>query len=239
MKIDVHFTPAGLAPGDVNGRGVLVIDALRATSTIIAALAHGAKAVVPTATPEEAVRVAANLEKNGVMLAGERRSLKIEGFDLGNSPREMVPTAVAGKTIVLTTTNGTPALIAAQGGDPVLIAAPANVSAVAERARGMVLERGELVVICSGRDRQFALEDAYTAGRIVKLVKKGLKKLELNDAGVAALAFTTLYPTWGEAFARTAAARQLEEAGLADDVAYAAKADRFALVPRYADRRIT
>src|SRR2546425_8347519 len=100
MKIDVHFTPLGLVAGDLAGRGVVVVDALRATTTIVTALANGAKAVIPAATSEEAVRLASNLEKDGVVLAGERRSVKIEGFGLGNSPREMTAAAVAGKTIV-------------------------------------------------------------------------------------------------------------------------------------------
>src|SRR5207237_458074 len=98
MKIDVHFTPLGLGAGDLAGRGVVVIDALRATTTIITALANGAKAVIPAATSEEAVRLASNLEKDGVLLAGERRSVRIEGFALGNSPREMVPARGPGTT---------------------------------------------------------------------------------------------------------------------------------------------
>src|SRR5437773_6820036 len=99
MKIDVHFTPAGVSAGDLAGRGVVVIDVLRATTTIVTALANGAKAVVPAASSEEAVRLTAKLEKDGILLAGERKSLKIEGFQLGNSPREMTPEVVAGKTI--------------------------------------------------------------------------------------------------------------------------------------------
>src|SRR5438552_16906167 len=193
MKIDVHFTPLGLGAADLAGRGVVVIDVLRATTTIITALANWAKAVIPSATSEEAVRLASNLEKDGVLLAGERKSVKIEGFALGNSPREMTPEVVAGKTIVLATTNGTPALVAAQGGDPVLLGAPANFKALVERARQALVERGGLVIVCAGRERQFALEDAYTAGRLVKAVKTGLRKLELNDAAAAALALPAAY----------------------------------------------
>src|SRR5881396_4089738 len=126
MNIDFYFTPLGLGAGDLGGRGIVVIDVLRATTTIVTALANGAKAVIPAATSEEAVRLASHLEKDGVLLAGERRSVKIDGFALGNSPREMTPAAVAGKTIVLATTNGTPALVAAQGGEPVLVGAPAK-----------------------------------------------------------------------------------------------------------------
>ena len=239
MRIDVYFTPLGLNAGDVSGRGVVVIDALRATTSVVTALANGAKEVIPAATSEEAVRLASNLEKDGVLLAGERKSVKIEGFALGNSPREMTPEVVAGKTIVLATTNGTPALVAAQGGDPVLLGAPVNFKALVERARQALLERGDLTIVCAGRERQFALEDAYTAGRLVKAVRRGMRKVELNDAATAALALTPLYRTWAEAFEDTAAARQLVEANLSEDITFATKQDRFGVVPRYAERRIT
>src|SRR5213079_1724641 len=142
MKIDVYFTPLGLGAGDLGGRGIVVIDVLRATTTVVTALANGAKAVIPAATSEEAVRLASNLEKDGVLLAGERKSLKIEGFALGNSPREMTPATVGGKTIVLATTNGTPALVAAQGGDPVLVGAPARAPCSSSAASWWCCARG-------------------------------------------------------------------------------------------------
>ncbi len=239
MKIDVFFNPLGVNVGDLTGRGVVVIDVLRATTTVITALANGAKAVIPAATSEEAVRLASNLEKDGVLLAGERKCLKIEGFALGNSPREMSAAAVAGKTIVLATANGTPALVATQGGDPVLVGAPANFKALAARARAILAQRGYLVIVCAGRERQFAVEDAYTAGRLIKAVKKGLRKLALNDAATAAVALTDAFATWKEALEGSEAARQLAEVDLAEDVRFAAKADRFTVVPTYADRRIT
>ena len=240
MKIDVFYTPLGLNAGDLTGRAVVVIDVLRATSTIVTALAAGAKAVVPAASSDEAVRLTSNLEKNGIVLAGERRMLKIEGFALGNSPREMTRDAVAGKTLFLATTNGTPALLAAQGGDPVLVAAALNFSAVAERARNLFAERGELVIICAGREKQFALEDAYTAGRLIKAVKKGVppKKLMLNDAAQVSLDLAAQQGGWLDAFGASDAARQLNEVGLGDDVTFCAQPDRLAIVPIYADRRI-
>src|SRR5207244_10273793 len=86
MKIDVHVTPLGLLAGDLAGRGVVVVDVLGATTTVVTALADGAKAVIPAATSEEAVRLASNLEKDGVVLAGGRRGVKVEGFAVGNSP---------------------------------------------------------------------------------------------------------------------------------------------------------
>ena len=209
MKIDVYFTPLGLGAGDLGGRGIVVIDVLRATTTIVTALANGAKAVIPAATSEEAVRLASHLEKDGVLLAGERRSVKIDGFALGNSPREMTPAAVAGKTIVLATTNGTPALVAAQGGEPVLVGAPANFRALGEHARRLLATRGDLVIICAGREKQFAIEDAYTAGRLVKAAKKGTRKVALNDAAGAALVLTEQFASWKEALQDSEAQRYL------------------------------
>ncbi|HXI20834.1 MAG TPA: 2-phosphosulfolactate phosphatase, partial [Gemmatimonadales bacterium] len=94
MKLDVAFTPAGLTPGEVQGRVVFVIDILRAGTTICAAILAGARAVVPAASTEEALRLAQTLGPAETLLAGERNCLRIPGFALGNSPREMVPDVV-------------------------------------------------------------------------------------------------------------------------------------------------
>lgn len=239
MKLDVYFTPPGPTAGDLAGRGVVVIDVLRATTTIITALANGARAVVPTASSEEAVKMTANLERDGFVLAGERRYLPIPGFPLGNSPNEMTPDQVGAKTVYLATTNGTPALVAAQGADPVLVGAAVNFGALAERAGAVLRERGDLAIICAGRERQFALEDAYVAGRLVKLVKKGLRKLSLNDGAEVSLALTQRYKNFLDAFTASEAGRALESLQLGDDVRFSSKMDRYALVPAYVDRRIT
>jgi 2-phosphosulfolactate phosphatase len=239
MKIDVHFTPLGLSPGELAGRGVVVIDVLRATSTVITAIANGAKAVVPAASSEEAVRLTANLEKHGFLLAGERKCVRIEGFALGNSPREMTPDVVSGKTIFLATTNGTPALVAAQGGDPVLVGAAVNFKALVERARSVFAQREDIVIVCAGREREFALEDAYVAGRLAKALKRGAKRLRLNDAAAVAVDLTAHYDDWADALAHCEAAGLLDAVDLSEDVAFCAKQDRYTVVPTYADRRIT
>jgi 2-phosphosulfolactate phosphatase len=218
---------------------VVVIDVLRATSTVVAAIASGARAVVPAASSEEAVRMTANLERDTYLLAGERRAARIEGFALGNSPREMSPQAVGGKTVFLATTNGTPALVAAQGGDPVLVGAAVNFSALVERAREAFGAAGHLAIVCAGRERQFALEDAYAAGRLVKAVRRGRRRLDLNDAARVALALTEDFADWDAALRASAAARQLIELDFGDDVAFCATEDRFGVVPTYADRRVT
>jgi len=112
MRLDVLFTPAGVSAAEIQGRTVFVIDILRATTTICAALTHGAKAIIPVASTEEALRLAQTIGSDDVLLAGEKNCERIPGFQLGNSPLEMTETAVRGKTIIVTTSNGTQALLA-------------------------------------------------------------------------------------------------------------------------------
>jgi 2-phosphosulfolactate phosphatase len=236
MKLDVFFTPLGLTAGDLAGRGIVVIDVLRATTSIVAALASGARAVLrrPRGSGQDDRQPG-----NGFVLAGERKYLPIPGFALGNSPGDMTPYQVGGKTVYLATTNGTPALIAAQGADAVLVGAAINFGALAERARAVFVERSDLAIICAGQEKQFALEDAYVAGRLVKDVKKRLRRVELNDGAGVALALTLRYKDWQDALKTSEAGRTLHALGLGDDVRFSAQVDRFANVPVYSERRIT
>jgi 2-phosphosulfolactate phosphatase len=107
MRIDVLLTPAGLNAGELQGRTVFLIDILRATTTMCAALSHGAKAIIPVASTEEALRLAQTLGSTDVLLAGEQNCQKIPGFQLGNSPLEMTESSVRGKTLIARTSNGT------------------------------------------------------------------------------------------------------------------------------------
>ena len=119
-----------------------------------------------------------------------------------------------------------------------LVAAAVNFSAIAERARTLFDARGDLVVVCAGREKQFALEDAYFAGRVVKAVRKGRRKIVLNDAATVALDLTARYAGWAAALEASEAARELRGVTLGEDVAFSAKADRFTVVPSFVDRRI-
>jgi 2-phosphosulfolactate phosphatase len=242
VKIDVFFTPAGVSQPDVQGRSVVVIDVLRATTTIAVALHNGARAVVPAGSTEEALRIAQNLERDDVLLAGERRSTRIPGFALGNSPHEFSSDAVRGKTIVLTTTNGTPALIAAQGAREVIVAAAVNFGAVIERCRGILEERGELMILCAGRERQFALEDSFAAGRLTKVLlpEGGLRKVQVNDGALASLELARHYgERWLRAFRASSHGQALVELGFGADLRLCAEENTHMILPLYADRRIT
>ena len=242
MKIDVIFAPHALGPADLAGRTVVVLDILRATTTIAVALANGAKAVLPAGSTEEALRIAQNLERDAVVLAGERKSARIPGFALGNSPAEFGPEVVTGKTIVMTTTNGTQALIAAQGAREVIVGAAVNFSAVAERARAALATHGDLVILCAGVEKQFALEDAFAAGRLTKVLlpEGGLRRVTVNDGAVAALEIARHYgERWLRALKASAHGRELAELGFRTDLEACAAQDTHPVLPLYADRRIT
>jgi 2-phosphosulfolactate phosphatase len=242
MNVAVVFTPASLNQGSLAGRPVLVLDILRATTTIAAALARGARAVLPAASAEDALKLAQNLERGSVLLAGERRSERISGFDLGNSPLEMTPEAVAGKTLVMTTTNGIPAVLAAGDGRPVILGAAVNFRAAAAAARQAFDETGELTILCAGRDKGFALEDAYAAGRFIEAIVPGKlrRSLEVNDAVLAARELVRKFGTdWQKVLSASAHGRYLKRLGFAPDLAFAAQENLLEVVPQYTDRRIT
>lgn len=242
MRIDVFFNPVGINPGDVAGRSVVVVDILRATTTICVALFNGAKAVLPAGSTEEALRIAQNLERDDLLLAGERRSAPIPGFALGNSPREFAPEAVRGKTIVLTTTNGTQALIAAQGAREVVVGAAVNFALVVQRSRELLEQNGELVILCGGRERQFALEDAFAAGRIAKVLlpEGGLRKVKVNDGALASLEIARHFgERWLRALKASMHGEELAELGFKDDVKACAEENTHPVLPVYADKRIT
>lgn len=242
MKLSIYFTPLGLSHGDIQGKPVLVIDILRTTTSIVAALANGARSVIPAPSAEEVSRLAQNLERGAVVLAGERRLERMEGFDLGNSPLEMTADAVNGKTIVMATTNGTPAIVATEPAQVVLLGAVTNFSATVARAQEVFENGGEIVILCSGRSKMFALEDAYAAGRFAQALIPGRQRrsADLNDAAIAALELVRRYGgKWKTAVAASTAARELKQRGFKEDVAAATEVDLYQIVPEYAGRLVT
>lgn len=241
MKIEVAFGPTALAPGELAGRTVFVIDVLRATTTICAALHAGAKGVIPVASSDEALRLAQTLDRSDALLAGERQCQPIPGFALGNSPREMTAERVAGRTIVMTTTNGTGALLATAGAGTVYVAAGVNLSVAAARAREVLAEQEDLVVLCAARQYAFSLDDAYTAGRLILGAIEGRRfRKGLNDGALVSVDMARRY---GERFDRplsiSAAGRQLRALGYGEDITHAATVDLHPVLPVFKDRRVT
>jgi 2-phosphosulfolactate phosphatase len=241
MTLDVVFTPLGLTPPDVAGRTVFVIDILRATTAMCAALSHGAKAMIPVASSEEAVRLAQTIGSADVLLAGEKNCVRIPGFHLGNSPLEMTEAAVKGKTIVMTTTNGTKALLASQGAAAVYPVAAANLTVAGARAREALERDGNVLIVCAGRDMAYSLDDAYCAGRLTfeALGRRWVRK-SLNDAALASLDLVRRYKNgWERPLAWSRAGRELIDLGFREDVRDAARLDGYPVLALYHDRRVT
>ncbi|HEX2719304.1 MAG TPA: 2-phosphosulfolactate phosphatase [Gemmatimonadaceae bacterium] len=240
MRVEVFFTPQQVAPSDVAGRVVVVIDVLRASSTVAAALANGAKAVVPFDSSEEAITRAKQFERGLVKLAGERKMHAIPGFDLGNSPREFTREAVEGKTILLTTTNGTGVFGVVQGARDVVVASYVNFSSASAMLRAAARAGTDISIVCAGREKRFSLEDAACAGRYTRHIVKRLTDVELNDGAHAASMIDRRYgDNLPRLFGEATHGRALAEAGYSEDLELCATVDAFPVIPVYSDRQIT
>jgi 2-phosphosulfolactate phosphatase len=241
MRVDVAFTPAGLTHAEVQGRVVFVIDILRATTVMCAALNSGAKSIIPVSSTEEALRLAQTIGSTDVLLAGERKCARIPGFHLGNSPLEMTEGAVRGKTLVVTTSNGTKALLACQGALAVYPAAASNLGLAAERGRETLDTNQHILIVCAGRNGDFALDDAYCAGRLAAAILGGTKlRRGVNDAGLASLALTRRYGDhWERPLAHSRSGRELIKLGFGDDVRDAARLDAYPVLAQFHERRVT
>jgi 2-phosphosulfolactate phosphatase len=218
VHVHVAFTPdeSAAAPTGV------VIDVIRATSTICQALATGYEQVWCAAEVEDARALATD---GGVTLGGERLGVLIEGFDLGNSPREYL--TVRSPTLAMSTTNGTRAIVtAAERCERVLIASLLNLEAVTEAARA---HGDDVAIFCAGVKGAFALDDSYVAGRIVCLLSP-----DRSDAAEAAVRLAASYGTAEEAFRASRSGRNLINHGpeLEADIPYCARESVLTVVPR-------
>jgi 2-phosphosulfolactate phosphatase len=240
VRIDVLFGVQQLTPQDVHGRVVAMIDVLRASTTIAVGLANGAKTIIPMESSDDAVTRSKQFERGSVLLAGERRMLKMDGFDLGNSPREHTREAVEGKTVLLTTTNGTKALLAVQGARDVVVASYVNLTAVCAMLRAALRGGADVTIVCAGQDRQFGLEDAACAGRYVHQASKRMPAIDVNDAALAASLIDRKYgDNLMRLFNTAAHGRALAAAGFEDDLTACAAVDSYPVIPIYQDRQIT
>jgi 2-phosphosulfolactate phosphatase len=238
-SLEVILAPgelAGLARRDLHDSACVVLDVLRATSTIVTALASGADSVVPVAEIEDAVAV--KRRRPEVLLAGERNGLRIGGalsggveFDLGNSPREFVPEKVGGRCVVITTTNGTRALRACAGARHVIAASFLNLDATIEWLRAR--KPSHLVLVCSGTEDEPALEDILAAGALCHELFPDLAGTRISDgAEVARRTYLSFERDPSEAASRSRNGRRLLAIPeLRDDVALCFARNRFALVP--------
>ena len=229
--IDVLWLPGELASVSAGGRTTVVIDVIRATTSITTALAAGAERVIPALTVEAAREAGARTE--GSLLCGERDGVPPPGFDLGNAPGEYDRATVAGRTLVFTTTNGTAAIEAVRGARAVRLGCFRNVGAVARAVAGdAVRGGGGVAIVCAGRRGRVSMDDAWCAGHLVARLVQTVAGATLTDGARAAQALCTeLGPPTPVGLARTAAGRALRAIGRADDLRACAAVDDLAVVP--------
>jgi 2-phosphosulfolactate phosphatase len=231
IKIDVMISPKEIEPKKLDGRIAVVIDLLRATSTVATAVFNGCSRIYPVETVEEAFNLKQAMYPKLPLLGGERKGLKVEGFDLGNSPLEFAGDIVGGRDLIFTTTNGTRAIKAAKGAAKLLTCSLVNLGSVARYISSMP---DDMVVICAGRGGQFSLEDAACAGRLIlRLLEHGSSDIRLDDGAKAARVIAGAYPDFSEVMAVSEHGAYLKEIGLGRDLEFCAQEDKFDLVVGY------
>ena len=227
--IDVAFTPEELGGTSIAAATVVVIDAVRASATIVAALAQGAAAVVPVGSLEEARARAGAGSTGRALLGGERGGEPPEGFECGNSPAEYTAGRVRGRTVVFTTTNGTRALLAVRTARRVAVGGFVNADAV---AGWLAREPGDVLLVCAGEKGRFCLEDATCAGLLVARLGARQPAWGLSDAARAAL---VLWERYGHDLGRLVAeatwTRALAAQGRGADLSLCVAVDAYDVVP--------
>ena len=164
MKVDIIISADDIKESKIKNKIVVVIDMFRATSVIVTALSNGCKEVIPYLTIEETLEHAKKLKREDYILGGERRAVKIEGFDLSNSPLEYTEAVIKNKTILMTTTNGTKTLTKSSSAKRILIGAMINAKAVAEK---LININEDVVIINAGTNGNFSMDDYICSGYII------------------------------------------------------------------------
>jgi len=240
MRLDVFFTPHQAKPADTAARLVVIVDVLRASTTVATALGNGAKTVMPLEGADEVIFRSKEFARSQIILAGEQKMHPITGFDLGNSPQDFTKKAVEGKTILITTTNGTRALLGVQGARDIVIASYVNFTAVLAMMKVAASSNTDIAIICAGEEGSFTLEDAACAGRYVRAIPKRTDSVQVNDAASASVLIEKKYgDNIEKVFKESSHGQALEEAGFGDDLAAAAEVDSYPVVPIYQERQIT
>lgn len=232
--------PALIPPGALDGGVAVVIDQLRASTTICQALASGATRVVPTLEPEEACAIKAAMPLDTCLTGGERNGVLIPGFDLDNSPTHYTRERVGGKTIAFTTTNGTKAAMLAKDAHAMHIGCLANIDAL---AKSIGLNERVVHLICAGTRDRVTLEDVLAAGAIAERLEQLGRPLRLADArpdddqGIIALEFwrSQSRKEGGvlNAMSDSRGGRNLAREGLHDDIAWCARVNAVQVVPTW------
>ena len=192
MNFDVFSSAQSVSEDDLRKKNVVIIDVLRATSSIVTALANNAKGIIPVKDMSEASKMAGNLDSSRYLLCGEKNGKKIEGYHLGNSPFEYTRERVAGKTLILNTSNGTKAIAKANLAKRIIIASFLNLDSVVNKLKEF---NDEVILVCAGWRGRMSLEDLLCAGQILYSVWNGALPTKATDGAKAAF---SLYEKFGD-----------------------------------------
>lgn len=232
-KIEVSFTPENYSVYENRDSVVVVTDILRATSAICTALQHGAKEIIPVSTIEEARAY----QQQGYLVGAERNGEQLEGFDFGNSPYSyMCPEVIQGKSIVLTTTNGTKAINMAKETHRVLIGAFTNFTTV---TNWLVNQDKDIIVLCSGWKGRYNLEDTLFAGALTHALNQRGSLTEIEDSALSAMYLYNLAKDDPYKFLMNSShRRRLKKLNLKEDIRYCLSMDQANVLPFYEDGRL-
>lgn len=225
IKVDACFSPKLYPVYEDKESIVVIIDVLRATSAICTAFHHGAEKIIPVATVEEARKY----KDAGVMAGAERDAIKVEGFDFGNSPFDYMGPEVIGKTIALTTTNGTQAIDVSRQAYKVVIGAFTNITALCD---WLVEQKRPVLLLCSGWKNRFNLEDSLFAGAVTDELVKRNPDYKLGDGCLALkYLFQIAEKSPARFLSKASHKERLSKLGLKDDIRYCLQKDMTDVIP--------
>ncbi len=231
MKINVILSPANVEEINFTNKNTVAIDVLRATSTIVTALMNDAKEIIPVNSVEFAMKASTSMFGGQTLLAGERNTKKIDGFNLGNSPLEFTPENISGKAIILFTTNGSKAIVKAKYSKNLWLASFLNLSSIANH---LVELNEDVEILCSGRNQVFSLEDTICAGKIIIEMQNIKNDIELSDSSLASISLAkSLGKNIKKMLMESEHGKILINNGFQDDIDYCAKLNLTEIIPSY------
>jgi 2-phosphosulfolactate phosphatase len=237
MKLNVLVSPSAVEELYFSNKTVVVIDVLRATTTIVTALENGAKEIIPVHSIEFAMKASSSMFGGQTLIGGERNTKKIDGFNLGNSPLEYTAENIAGKSIILFTTNGSKAIVKTKYSKETLIGSFLNIQSIAEH---LVKQNEDAVeIVCSGANNLFCIEDTVCAGLIVREIQKLKPDVLLTDGARAAvdlsgLVINDIY----KMLVNSDHGKLLVENGFEKDIRYCSRLNVSTIVPEYSTSAI-
>lgn len=232
MKVDIIISADDIKREKIMDKSVVVIDMLRATSVIVTAINNGCRKVIPVVSIEEALNMA-DKDKLGHILGGERKALKIEGFDCSNSPLEYTSEMVKDKIIIITTSNGTRAIKGSEGARNILIGAVINAAAIAKK---LIELNNDIVIVNAGTYGEFSIDDFLCSGYIIECLVKDVD-VELTDIAKTAHYLYKKNPNL-EFIENASHFKRIKELNLEQDLIYCCKKDIIDIVPEYLNGQI-